>query len=321
MLNKKFFEEFHIIIDLINISNDPASELNKKFTNQTNYLNKIKLYKKIQNNKKLLRYVYMSSCSVYGNNKNLITENSIPKPISLYSKLCLKYEKFLKSKKRGYGHWVWQTHIHQVILSKMNTGDIYHWCDVGCHFNKDGINRLKEYIKIVANNINGCLFFSYKKPKLEEKFNEYSFPKNLEYEYTKADLVKYFNLNFDDEIIQTPQVWGGSFFLRKCLDSEKLMKEHFEITRNKYYLIDDDESKFLEESHPGFIAHRHSQSVLSILAKKIDCNFLSAYESEWALDENKNRTYNHLVGYPVIAKRDKKRNIFLRFFEFVLSLK
>ena len=69
-----------------------------------------------------------------------------------------------KGKKRGYGHWVWQTHIHQVILSKMNTGDIYHWCDVGCHFNKDGINRLKEYIKIVANNINGCLFFSYKKP-------------------------------------------------------------------------------------------------------------------------------------------------------------
>ena len=42
----------------------------------------------------------MSSCSVYGNNKDLITENSQPKPISLYSKLCLKYEKYLKSKKK-----------------------------------------------------------------------------------------------------------------------------------------------------------------------------------------------------------------------------
>lgn len=114
LLNKKFFEEFHIIIDLINISNDPASELNKKFTNQTNYLNKIKLYKKIQNNKKLLRYVYMSSCSVYGNNKNLITENSIPKPISLYSKLCLKYEKFLKSKKR-------------IPFTIMRLGTLYGW--------------------------------------------------------------------------------------------------------------------------------------------------------------------------------------------------
>ena len=42
----------------------------------------------------------MSSCSVYGNNQNLINEKSKPKPISLYSKLCLKYEKYLKRKKR-----------------------------------------------------------------------------------------------------------------------------------------------------------------------------------------------------------------------------
>ena len=42
----------------------------------------------------------MSSCSIYGNNKNLITEKSTPKPISLYSKLCLKYEKFLKKNKK-----------------------------------------------------------------------------------------------------------------------------------------------------------------------------------------------------------------------------
>ena len=75
----------------------------------------------------------------------------------------------------------------------------------------------------------------------------------------------------------------------------------------------DRDSKFIEKSLPGFIAHRHSQSVLSILAKKINCNFISAYESEWALDENRNRTYNHLQNYPIIARRDKKKNIFLRF--------
>ena len=100
ILSKKFFADFNIIIDLVNISNDPASELNKKFTNITNYKNKIKLFNKIKTNKNLSRYIYMSSCSVYGNNQNLITEKSIPKPISLYSKLCLKYENFLKRKKR-----------------------------------------------------------------------------------------------------------------------------------------------------------------------------------------------------------------------------
>ena len=99
-LTKTFFSSFNYIIDLVNISNDPASELNKKFTNITNYSNKVKLYNKIKNNNKLSRYIYMSSCSVYGNNKNLITETSTPKPISLYSKLCLRYEKFLKKNKK-----------------------------------------------------------------------------------------------------------------------------------------------------------------------------------------------------------------------------
>ena len=65
-----------------------------------------------------------------------------------------------------------------------------------------------------------------------------------------------------------------------------LMKEHYNITRNRYDLINDEESKFTEKSLPGFIAHRHSQSVLSILAKKINCEFLSAYESEWAINES-----------------------------------
>ena len=99
LLPKKFFENFDIIVDLVNISNDPASELNKKFTYQTNFLNKKKLYKKLKNLKNLSRYIYMSSCSVYGNNSKLISEKSKPKPISLYSKLCLKYEEYLKKKK------------------------------------------------------------------------------------------------------------------------------------------------------------------------------------------------------------------------------
>ena len=99
-LNKKFFEQFDFIIDLVNISNDPASELNKKFTRKINYENKVKLYQKIKNLKNIKRYIYMSSCSVYGNNKNIINEKSPPRPISLYSKLCLKYEEYLKKNKK-----------------------------------------------------------------------------------------------------------------------------------------------------------------------------------------------------------------------------
>ncbi len=218
-------------------------------------------------------------------------------------------------KHRGYGHWVWQTYVHQLILKKMNEGDIYHWCDVGCHFNINGVIRLKEYIDFVLNEKNGFLGFSYKRPDVDEKYKNYKFESNYEYQYTKADLLKFFNLKKDDKIVNTPQVWGGSFFVRKCSNSNEILNDHFEITRNRYDLIDDDENKFIEKSLPGFVAHRHSQSVLSILLKKKNCQFLSAYESEWALDENGQRTFDHTRNFPIIAKRDKQKNIFKRFLD------
>ena len=113
-MSSKFFEKFDYIIDLVNISNDPASELNQKFTYLTNFSNKVKLYKKIKNLNRLSRYIYMSSCSVYGNNKKLINEKSLPKPISLYSKLCLKYENYLKSE-------------NKIPFTIMRLGTLYGW--------------------------------------------------------------------------------------------------------------------------------------------------------------------------------------------------
>jgi len=56
----------------------------------------------------------MSSCSVYGNNKNLINEKSLPKPMSLYSKLCLKYENYLRSE-------------NKIPFTIMRLGTLYGW--------------------------------------------------------------------------------------------------------------------------------------------------------------------------------------------------
>ncbi len=217
-------------------------------------------------------------------------------------------------KTRGYGYWVWQTYIHQVVLSKMVDGDIYHWCDVGCHFNLNGKNRLKEYIEFISDYEKGFLGFEYKNLRNIE-FKNFTFPNYLEYQYTKEDLFKHFDVQNNKHITDTPQVWGGSFFLRKSPTAVKMMQDHFNITRKRFDLIDDDETKFKLPSRNGFISHRHSQSVLSILAKLEKCKFLSAYESEWALDQNRNRTFDHLKNYPIIAKRDKKKNIFVRFFD------
>ena len=95
-LSEIFLSKFDIVVDLVNISNDPASELDKNFTKKVNFINKKLLIKKIKKSPNLKKYIYMSSCSVYGHNKFLINERSKPKPISLYSKLCLKFENYIK---------------------------------------------------------------------------------------------------------------------------------------------------------------------------------------------------------------------------------
>ena len=213
-----------------------------------------------------------------------------------------------KGKKRGYGYWVWQTFIHKLVMSKIEEGDLYHWCDVGCHFNINGKKRLEDYINILSNDEKGFLGFDYKS-LAEEEFRNFIFPNYLEYEYTKEDLFNYYNVQNDKSITDTPQVWGGSFFVKKCNFSLNLLKQHFEVTRNRFDLIDDDTSKFLAISREGFKSHRHSQSVLSIIIKKAKCKLLSAYESEWALNQNGQRTFDHLKNYPILAKRDKQKNL------------
>ena len=240
----------------------------------------------------------------------MFTEKDLNEDFKKYVNSLLKL-----GKKKGYGYWVWQTFFHKKILSQINEGDIYHWCDVGCHFNLNGKPRLKEYIKILEKEPTGFLGFQYKDLEPKNIKNNLVYPNYLENQYTKSDLFRYFKLKENNLIIKSPQVWGGSFFVRKCLKSMEMMNEHYQITRNRFDLIDDDEEKFLEKPIPEFIQHRHSQSVLSIIVKKAGSTLLSAYESEWAIDKNGNRTYEHLNDFPIIAKRDKKRNILNRFFD------
>ena len=116
---------------------------------------------------------------------HLCTFNDLNDDFKSYVESLLKIGKI-----RGYGYWVWQTYIHKLILSKLNEGDIYHWCDIGCHFNIQGKKRLKEYIDFVNAEQKGFLGFQYK--NLEGKnFEKYSFPNYMEYEYPKKDLFKY----------------------------------------------------------------------------------------------------------------------------------
>ena len=90
-INKKYFKNIDVVIDLVAISNDPAGEIFSKETNQINFkcrVNNCKIAKMMG----IKRYILPSTCSVYGYQKNTVNENSKTTPISNYAIANLEAE-------------------------------------------------------------------------------------------------------------------------------------------------------------------------------------------------------------------------------------
>ena len=86
------FEGVDIICDLNGIPNDPSSELNKKHTWNVNYKGR-KKFAEIAKSCGIKRYIFNSTCAVYGYNKKVVNEKSKTNPLSTYAKANLKAEK------------------------------------------------------------------------------------------------------------------------------------------------------------------------------------------------------------------------------------
>ena len=88
----KDFNKVDIVCDLNGISNDPSSELNAKYTWEVNYKSRLK-FAKFAKKAGVKRYIFNSTCSVYGFNKKKVFENSGKNPLSTYAKANLAAEK------------------------------------------------------------------------------------------------------------------------------------------------------------------------------------------------------------------------------------
>ena len=224
------------------------------------------------------------------------------------NKKILELKKSSK-KSRGYGYWFWKPFLILDIMKNLQEGDIIHYLDIGCHLQLDGIDRFREYLDIVENNNKGILAFQYY--SLKENLNlNINFPLREEFKYTKADLLDFFSVIDNKEITNTPQFWAGNFFIKKNDFTINFLNTWLNTIILNPNLINDTPS--IKKNFEGFIENRHDQSVFSILCKKSKVINLSAYECEWAHLDNQ-RTWIHLKKKPILAKRDLKYNIIIRF--------
>jgi hypothetical protein len=241
-------------------------------------------------------------------------ENSLYKEVKIFgwNDLSLNKKKqieaFIKNNnKRLFGYACWKPEIILNYLNKIPKDSILQYSDIGCHLNKYGLERLKNYLEIT--NKNNILAFKYNKPNFQVN-KKLKYQIYFEYEYTKSDLFNYFKLMKDSPIKNSEQLWSGTMFFKNNLVSRNFLKKWSDVC-NISNLIDDSTS--IEKNCKEFVEHRHDQSAFSILCKLNNVIYLSASECEWAEDE-KGRYWDHLKSYPILAKRDKKLNLFKRFF-------
>lgn len=92
----KISDNSYAVVDLSGIVGDPACNINKKNTYFSNYYNTKEIVDRLKQ-KTIKKFIYASSCSVYGSSKGkkLIKETSQVKPISLYAELKIKCEKYI----------------------------------------------------------------------------------------------------------------------------------------------------------------------------------------------------------------------------------
>lgn len=243
---------------------------------------------------------------------NVYREIKIFRPSDLSNNIKSRIYNIIK--KRGkylYGFEIWKQFIINQYISKIPKNSILHYCDIGCHFNTKGFKRFKEYILLV--NKYNFLVFDYSNPskKFKKYKYKYKFQINKEYNYTKGDVFKYFNVNNKSKIYYSPQIWAGSFFLKNCKLSKEILKIWGDACK-KINLLDNSKSKI--KNHSDFIGMRGSQGVFSIICKLKKVKKISASECEWAEGlDGSGRKWDHLKEYPIWAKRDLKYNILKRF--------
>jgi hypothetical protein len=243
--------------------------------------------------------------------KMKIYENiKVFRPTDFSDELKIRIKNLFKhgGKNRYYGFDTWRPEVIKKYLKDIPEGSIIHYSDIGNHLNQYGVERLKDYVSM-TDRFNMTVF-EYGDPSLQFKNYNYKFQKYMEYQFTKGDVLNYFNLTNDSEIFNSPQIWGGTFFLKKSNFSSNFLNQ-WEAANKNTHLLDDSPS--VSKNHKEFLGMRGCQSIFSIICKLNNVNKLSATECDWA-ENNAKRIWSHLNDYPILAKRDKQFGIFKRFF-------
>lgn len=214
-----------------------------------------------------------------------------------------RYQRQLRRGTRGFGYWVWKPEVLRQVAATCSDGDLLHYVDIGTHLHPPGRPRLEEYFQLAADAGSGLLAFALTLPADHVASHWHGHPPAnlIERCWTKGDLLDHFGVRHQTDIVDTPQVIATHFFMRCGPSIQAFLARWGAVWADDFTLGDDTPSRSV--NLPGFIEHRHDQSVFSILCKLGSVPTLSAVECEYPAPDG-SPDWNALASCPVHARRD-----------------
>jgi hypothetical protein len=214
-----------------------------------------------------------------------------------------RYRHQLRPGTRGFGYWVWKPEVLRQVGATCADGDLLQYVDIGCHLHPPGRARLEEYFAMAADAECGMLAFALRLPADHGASRWQGHPPRdlSERCWTKGDLLDHLGVRHRSDVVDTPQVIATHFFMRWGTATRLFLDRWGAVWAHDFTLMDDTPSR--SDNLPGFIEHRHDQSVFSILCKLGGVPTLSAVECDYPAADGR-ADWGALESFPVHARRD-----------------
>ena len=168
---------------------------------------------------------------------------------SLQGRLDSKIWKFMRNNPKGYGYWIWKPLIILDFIAKNPEIEIVCYLDAGVelNINQNSVKKFEEYLQTAQEC--GHLVFALNLPEIQ---------------WTKRELFDALKTPVEDQL--SSQIQATAFFMTKE-SASNFCGQWLEIMQfENFSLLTDKIEPELQDS--TFRAHRHDQSIFSLLAKK-----------------------------------------------------
>ena len=147
---------------------------------------------------------------------------------------------------KGFGNYFWKAYLINKALERVNDGDYLFYSDSGSIF----IKSIKPLIKVMNEMSQNILCFHT--PFIEKQ-------------WTKRDTFVLMNCD-EPRFSNTAQILSGFVFIKKDSSSVSFFKEYEKHSLDSRIITDMPNTQGVK-NYAEFIAHRHDQSIFSLMCK------------------------------------------------------